>query len=605
MSSIQRDRKAENNQGNNQIVNITLGEKTTKEIRQEAIPVELPVDKDDDINDKLVQDLEKIIIKFDEIKDEIISMGIPIPKRLSKIPDDISEINTLEDIRTLIKEINSRIKELERIKLRPKSETPQQAVQPTFYHPPHMPTAFAPRNLFRQFVPHMPTGTAQMYHQAPPSRPGEERPVQPIIPPSKTGTGGPSQKCPTYDDVVDMERQEILAKLGNIKANMHHTLGERSGLLNNLIIRMTHSRARLRINARCDAMRIRWFAMEKILTDFRRELSVLLETEAKKPPPLKPEPTPPTPEPEQQPPVTIPVLHEGETPTWDPVSEEWIYPTPPARDPSTEWAEGPPRDEGELLDPKFESIITDYINKLNAWRNDIIDRTYGDEYYSALLQEKLNMLQTALSGTESEQQNAINDAELKVLFINSDYPAANALKYISDQSAPVKLRTFPSNVYDSVNDRIIYDNINELSLKKVQVVPPGSNQLAEVYRISINNRPPQPPNFGPQGALFNPDIDPTPTQELPPGTVSPDYDRMQMMDEGGIRLHPSSFGQRGRAEGMVGMGQLLGSAAFGAAREGVRQGEQQRTGERLPPAIGDLPGAGTTYNPYGQGLTQP
>ena len=129
MSSIQRDRKAENNQGNNQIVNITLGEKITKEIKQEAIPVALPVDEEDDENDELVEELEEIIIKFDEIKDDIIAMGIPIPKRLSKIPDDISDINSIEDIKKLIKEITFRIKELERIKLRPKRETAQQAGQ--------------------------------------------------------------------------------------------------------------------------------------------------------------------------------------------------------------------------------------------------------------------------------------------------------------------------------------------------------------------------------------------------------------------------------------------------------------------------------------------
>jgi len=614
MSSIQRDRKAEtNNQGNNQIVNITLGEKITKEIRQEAIPVALPID-DDDENDELVQDLEEIIIKFDEIKDDIISMGIPIPKRLSKIPDDISEINTIEDIRSLIKEIKSRIKELERIKLRPKRETPQQAGQPTFYQPPPMPTAFPHQNLFRQIIPQMPTGTGQVFHQPPPSRPGEERPIDPVIPPSQTDTGGPSQKCPTYDDVVDAEREEIIAKLGSIKKNPQHSTGERRRLLNDLISQMVNSRARFVIQGRCDQIRQRWAAMETQVYDFSRALDSLIAREEEKPPPdyeppestPEPEqPEPEQPEPEQwaeggrrpdlepapapAPDTRDPAADEGESGFFDPSTGEWIYPSVSGR--------------------TNRDIITDYINKLNEWSNGIVDRTYGDEYYSGLLQEKLNMLQTALSGTESEQQNIIdelkNDDQFNVIFMNSNYPAANALKFISDQSIPVKSRTFPSNIYDSVNNRIKYENIHELSLKLVQINIPGTNRIEETYRISINNLPPQPPNFGQHGAIRYPPRDRRPTSQVAPGVVSPDFSQIQYQTGGEISQFPSSFGFRGRAEEMAGTGASVVGALFGAVREGVAQAEQQRTGERLPPAIGDLPRTGTTTNPYGRGLTQP
>jgi hypothetical protein len=623
MSSIQRDRKAENNQGNNQIVNITLGEKITKETKQEAIPVALPVDDDDDENDELVKDLEEIIIKFDEIKDDIIAMGIPIPKRLSKIPDDISEINTLEDIKNLIREIKSRIKELQNIKLRPKRETPQQAAQPTFYQPPPMPTAYPHQNLFRQFVPQMPTGTAQMFHRAPPSRPGEERPIDPVIPPSRTDTGGPSQKCPTYDDVVDAEREEIIAKLNSIKTNPQHSTGERRRLLNDLITQMVNSRARFVIQARCDKMRQRWAAMEDQVYDFSRALNSLMAREEEKPPPdyTPPESTPP-PEPEQPPPGQTPeppsgttqepeqwaeggrrpdlepepepepapdprdpAADEGETGIWDPSTGEWVYPSVSGR--------------------TNRDIITDYINKLNEWSNDIVDRTYGDEYYRALLQEKLNMLQTALDGSETEQENAINDAILKSIFLNSKYPAANALKYIFDSPEPVKSRTLPSEIYDKTNNRIIYENINELSLPKVRIVIPGTNTSAEVYRLSINKQTLTAPNFGPIGSVFNPRADSAPTSQVAPGSVSPDPSQIQYQTGGEITQFPSSFGYRGRAEEMAGTGASIVGSLFSTVREGMAQAEQQRTGERLPPAIGDLPRTGTPVNPYGRGLTQP
>ena len=604
MSSIQRDRKAENNQGNNQIVNITLGEKITKEIKQEAIPVALPVDEEDDENDELVEELEEIIIKFDEIKDDIIAMGIPIPKRLSKIPDDISDINSIEDIKKLIKEITFRIKELESIKLRPKRETAQQAGQPTFYQPPPMPTAYPQQNLFRQFTPQMPTGTGQMFSQPPPSRPGEERPVDPVIPPGQTDTGGPSLKCPTYDDAVDGARKDFLAELDSIKKTPQYTNRKRKILLEELKLKMVNSRARIDIQGRCEPMRKRWFAMEKQVYDFSRALDSLIEIEEAEgsKPKSKPEPEPapapaPTPEPApapapgaDDPPPEMPprdeAAGEGETDVWDPVLGQWVS----------------PKISRTTLK---QSIITDYINKLNAWRVGIKDRTYGEAYYQALLQQKLNMLQNAFDGSETEQENIINDAELKSIFLNSQYPAANALKYIFDLPEPVKSRTIPSEIYDKTNNRIIYENINELSLPKVRIVIPGTNKSAEVYRLSINKQTLTAPNFGPSGTLFNPGQDLAPTSQVAPGVVSPDSTQIEYQTGGEILQNPSSFGYRGRSQEIVGMGQGIVGSLFSTVREGMVRADQERAGQRLPPAIGDLPGQGGGNNQFGGGLRQP